>query len=41
MYPYAETAQGVEDSLDPDAFAYTIISNTDLLKFLDASVSFI
>ena len=27
MYPYAETAQGVEDSLDPDAFAYTIISN--------------
>lgn len=27
MYPHAETAQGVEDSLDPDTFAYTIISN--------------
>jgi transglutaminase-like putative cysteine protease len=27
MYPYAETAQGVKDSLDPDAFAYSITSN--------------
>jgi transglutaminase-like putative cysteine protease len=27
MYPYAETAQGVKDPLDPDAFAYTITSN--------------
>ena len=27
MYPYAETAEGVKDSLDPDAFAYTITSN--------------
>jgi transglutaminase-like putative cysteine protease len=26
MYPYAETAQGVKDSLDPDAFSYTITS---------------
>ena len=27
MYPYAETADGVRDSLDPDSFAYTITSN--------------
>ena len=27
MYPYAETAEGVKDSLDPDAFAYTITSS--------------
>jgi hypothetical protein len=27
MYPYAETAQGVKDPLDPGAFAYTITSN--------------
>lgn len=26
MYPYAETAQGVKDSLDPDAFSYTVTS---------------
>ena len=26
MYPYAETAQGVKDSLDSDAFSYTITS---------------
>ena len=26
MYPYAETAQGAKDSLDPDAFAYKITS---------------
>jgi transglutaminase-like putative cysteine protease len=27
MYPYAETAEGIKDSLDPDAFVYTITSN--------------
>jgi transglutaminase-like putative cysteine protease len=26
MYPYAETAQGVKDPLDPDAFSYTVTS---------------
>jgi hypothetical protein len=26
MCPYAETAQGVKDSLDSDAFSYTITS---------------
>ncbi len=27
MYPYAETAEGTEDSLDPASFAYTITSS--------------
>jgi transglutaminase-like putative cysteine protease len=27
MYPYAETAQGAKDPLDPDAFAYKITAN--------------
>jgi transglutaminase-like putative cysteine protease len=27
MYPYAETAQGVKDSLDSEDFSYTITSN--------------
>jgi transglutaminase-like putative cysteine protease len=27
MYPYAETAHGAKDSLDPDAFTYKITSN--------------
>ncbi len=27
MYPYAETAQGIKDFLDPNSFVYTITSN--------------
>ena len=39
MYPYAETAQGVEYFLDPDAFAYTMISNEVAVVLREISIA--